>query len=223
MHSWITVVVYRTFNHRQTNELKSIITHLPVRPGYRIFPSSDGTLRWWGWGGDHTRRSITLPRLIYDFIDNTNAFPICIRNEQHLRSVGFGDPHERGLIPAFVRVVFEWQHTVLLLDFWKRCTLERHTHTISPQQKWSIYPIRKSFAGPDECLPGPSWGLHKGYTPGILCPAWTLCKLGAGTQPSRTTRQLFWKKGRQNKLQIPTFSTIINNWFCHWNCGKYLN
>lgn len=76
----------------------------------------------------------------------------------------------------------------------------RETHTISPQQKWSIYPIRKSFAAPDECLPGPSWGLHKGYTPGILCPAWTLCKLGAGTQPSRTTRQLFWKKGKAKQI-----------------------
>lgn len=44
--------------------------------------------------------------------------------------MGFGDPHEHGLVPTFVRVVFERQHMVLLLDFFQRCALKRRT-TIS--------------------------------------------------------------------------------------------
>lgn len=48
-------------------------------------------------------------------------------NERHLRSMGLGDPHEHGLIPTFVRVVFERQQMVLLLDFFQRCALKRRT------------------------------------------------------------------------------------------------
>lgn len=168
------------------------VTHLPVRPGYRRFPSSVGTLRWWGWEGPHRSESNTYPRRIDRFMWLTQMLSSC-GNERHLRSIGFGDPHEHGLVPTFVRVVFERQHTVLLLDFWQRCALERDTQTFRPQQKCFIYPWWKASGGPGKCLPGPSWGLHKGYTPGILCPAWTLCKLAAGTQTSRTTRLLFWK------------------------------
>lgn len=36
---------------------------------------------------------------------------------RHLRSIGFGNSHECGLITTFIRVVLERQYTVLLFNF----------------------------------------------------------------------------------------------------------
>lgn len=52
------------------------VTHLPVRPGYRMFPSSGGTLRWWGWEEPHRSGLITYPRLTDRLTVSTNAFLI---------------------------------------------------------------------------------------------------------------------------------------------------
>lgn len=35
----------------------------------------------------------------------------------HSRRVGLGDPHEHGLVPAFIGMELEREHAVLLLDF----------------------------------------------------------------------------------------------------------
>lgn len=72
------------------------------------------------------------------------------------------------------------------------------------------------------CLPGPSWGLHMDYTPGILCPAWTPCTLAAGTQPSQITRLLSWKwqthkQGeRQKKKNQCHTQTSVFSWDDIW-------
>lgn len=67
------------------------------------------------------------PRLVCLFTDYANEDAALLMNARlvwHLRSIGFGNSHECGLITTFVRVELEWQYTVLLLDFWQRCTLE---------------------------------------------------------------------------------------------------
>lgn len=43
-----------------------------------------------------------------------------------------------------------------------------------------------------------------GYTPGTLCPAWTLCMLAAGTQPSQITKLLSWKCHTQARKKCHT-------------------
>lgn len=67
---------------------------------------------------------------------------------RHLRSMSFGNSHECGLVTTFVRMELEWQYTVLLLDFWQRCTLETDI------QLWLTTPHHT------QCKKTPSWALR---------------------------------------------------------------
>lgn len=76
------------------------------------------------------------------------------------------------------------------------------------------------------CSPGPGWGLHKGYTPGILCPAWTLCRLRAGTQPSQIIVLLSWKWWQKKTNVMSSFVLCRQRRMClveirSWSCGCF--